>query len=262
MLAAHRTSLLLLIAVVATGGSGAAQDPAIDLPHERVAILPNSATEPVAVSSDAPMVPAYVGQGLSLLAAGEDWQAAGSFREVVHRDPDSPIGYLGLALAARFYPRTAAKHVWQAYGRREQASPLERRIIGAYARCYQAEDRPRASEKRYDSAPDVQAWLALRAELTEIAGNHPQSELVARIIELQRRPRANAASIAVIITADGGNEQAQARRPRHPRFDFGSAPWQPRMAPGFDLLRGLGGRRDFELYRGKPVLVVFFLGFG
>lgn len=38
--------------------------------------------------------------------------------------------------------------------------------------------------------------------------------------------------------------------------------WKPHRAPGFDLVRGLGGRGKFETYSGKPVLVVFFLGFG
>ncbi|MCR9245267.1 MAG: hypothetical protein NXI31_09560 [bacterium] len=38
--------------------------------------------------------------------------------------------------------------------------------------------------------------------------------------------------------------------------------WQPPLAPGFDLPRGLGGRGKFAGYAGKPVLVVFFLGFG
>jgi hypothetical protein len=194
------------------------------------------------------------------LAAGEDWQAAGSFREVVHRDPDLAIGYLGLALATRSSPRTAAKYVWQAYGKREKAAPSERRIIEAYARCYAAEDRPKASEPSYDSPPDASRRTALSAELTRIASDEPEPQLAARLAELQRRPPSNAST--AVIPADGGNEQILARLPRHPRFATGHAPWQPAIAPGFDLERGLGGRREFELYKGKPVLVVFFLGFG
>ena len=42
----------------------------------------------------------------------------------------------------------------------------------------------------------------------------------------------------------------------------GALVWEPRRAPGFDLPRGLGGRQPFDDYAGKPVLVVFFLGFG
>lgn len=38
--------------------------------------------------------------------------------------------------------------------------------------------------------------------------------------------------------------------------------WQPRLAPAFDLPRGLNGRGKLADYAGKPVLVVFFLGFG
>jgi hypothetical protein len=61
MLAANRITFMFTVVVVAAGGSAVAQDPAVDLPHERVAILPGSAAEPVTVASDAPMVPAYVG---------------------------------------------------------------------------------------------------------------------------------------------------------------------------------------------------------
>ncbi len=261
MLASRCSFLLLAAAVAATVGSATAQDPAIDLPHERVEIPPGSAAEPVAVKTKAPMVPAYIGQGLSLLAAGENWQAAGSFREVVHRDPDSAIGYLGLALATQSYPRTAAKYVWLSYGHRDTAAPVERRIVEAYARCYAAKDRPKASDPAFDSAPSAQRLDVLRADLTRIAGDQPDSLIAARLADLQRNPHSKASSAPVTPT-NGGHDQDLARLPRHPRFDARHAPWQPRNAPGFDLVRGLGGRRDFELYKGKPLLVVFFLGFG
>jgi len=38
--------------------------------------------------------------------------------------------------------------------------------------------------------------------------------------------------------------------------------WQPRKATAFELQRGLGGKAKLSDYSGKPVLVVFFLGFG
>ncbi len=63
--------------------------------------------------------------------------------------------------------------------------------------------------------------------------------------------------------------------PRHPHWPAEESPralppddesktydWRPRNAPDFDLPRGLGGRRSLENHAGKPVLVVFFLGFG
>lgn len=72
-------------------------------------------------------------------------------------------------------------------------------------------------------------------------------------------------------------EAQLSRVPRHPRLGAGSvAPvdalpglrgddlvqWQPKQAPDFDLPRGLGGRGKYADYAGKPLLVVFFLGFG
>lgn len=67
-----------------------------------------------------------------------------------------------------------------------------------------------------------------------------------------------------------------ARLPRHPHLGVGaqvgplpglaagqgSAAWRPRRAPEFDLVRGLGGRDRLEDHAGRPLLVVFFLGFG
>ena len=38
--------------------------------------------------------------------------------------------------------------------------------------------------------------------------------------------------------------------------------WQPQLAKGFDLPRGLGGRSTYADYQGRPLLIVFFLGFG
>ena len=70
-----------------------------------------------------------------------------------------------------------------------------------------------------------------------------------------------------------------ARIPRHPHhsvthrigdllpgfsvaLDSSRAAWQPRQATGFELARGMGGKAKLSDYSGKPVLVVFFLGFG
>lgn len=67
-----------------------------------------------------------------------------------------------------------------------------------------------------------------------------------------------------------------ARLPRHPHLgagqpvgpmpglsaEAGSAAWRPRQAPDFDLARGLGGRDRLENHAGRPLLIVFFLGFG
>lgn len=76
-----------------------------------------------------------------------------------------------------------------------------------------------------------------------------------------------------------GRDAELARLPRHPdwpvaggavrwsdalRLPAGEAGvlWSPRKAPGYDLPRGLGGRGRSADHRGKPRLLVFFLGFG
>ena len=85
-----------------------------------------------------------------------------------------------------------------------------------------------------------------------------------------------------LVTLQTHAVQLAERLPRHPQHAFRrrrfakalpgfpgiaeAAPagdaWQPRVAPGFDLPRGGGGRSKFADYNGKPVLVIFFLGFG
>ncbi|MCA8948503.1 MAG: hypothetical protein KDE27_03320, partial [Planctomycetes bacterium] len=73
-------------------------------------------------------------------------------------------------------------------------------------------------------------------------------------------------------------ELALARLPRHPLLGQEAVPvaafpglepelaaalyWQPPRAAGFDLPRALGGRCRLADRAGKPLLVVFFLGFG
>ncbi len=49
---------------------------------------------------------------------------------------------------------------------------------------------------------------------------------------------------------------------RPPLDQLGPFRWQPSPAPGFELPDGHGQRISLDGYRGKPVLVVFFLGFG
>ncbi|MEC7583334.1 MAG: hypothetical protein VYE77_03375 [Planctomycetota bacterium] len=82
-----------------------------------------------------------------------------------------------------------------------------------------------------------------------------------------------------VLQADESGEDLRAqlaRLPRHPHLGggqpvgpmpglsagTGTDAWRPRQAPAFDLLRGLGGRDRLENHAGRPLLVVFFLGFG
>lgn len=49
---------------------------------------------------------------------------------------------------------------------------------------------------------------------------------------------------------------------RPPLSELGPLHWQPVSAPGFDLPSTDGGRVSLSDFRGRPVLVIFYLGFG
>lgn len=107
-----------------------------------------------------------------------------------------------------------------------------------------------------------------------VASNH-------RYLRLQRAMPFLVPGYQRALQASGGNEHL-ARLPRHPQHPpttrivtpfanmWATPPdgapnsefWQPSLAPGFELPRGVGGRASYADYQGKPVLVVFFLGFG
>ena len=280
-----------------------AQDPAQDLPHRR----------PV-VDDEARLVD----RGLTLLAAGWEWEARRLFREVVQRDERRAAGYLGLALAMGDRPRAAANWCFRAFEQRAWAASEERAVVEAYARYFRAEARPEAADQSFDRAPTKACTTALIGELSEAALRAPDGLVARRLLarECERRAgpprsttdvsvhdglqartlRSHNAYLAttgsmpflvpgyrsllesVLRTSEPDAEVAAqlSRLPRHPRLGGGRAVgpmpgpraasgtdhWQPRPAPGFDLVRGLGGRGRFAEHAGRPVLVVFFLGFG
>jgi peroxiredoxin len=373
-----------------------AQDPRLDQPCHRLEEWAASAPGGTATAQ-------LLDEGLDLLEAGWPWEARRCFREVAHRDPGAAVGYLGLALAARALPRTAALLAWEAARRRAEAPPAVQRVVDAYARYFGvADERPNAADPRFDSPPSAARQAALAQELARVAqelapaaaqelapeaahsagdrAEDSRSEhalLAQRLAALESaaidtKPAAGASPGAAGAagatgggTAAGGDlldpaaavgalRQANAyaerqaampffvpgyrallaraaqhpamasalaaaapnaapadrlalalsRLPRHPHFGgepdgepadalaaraaaavatlaarrqpgaaggahpepggAGEGPllWQPRRAPGFDLPRGLGGRDSLAAHAGRPVLVVFFLGFG
>lgn len=115
---------------------------------------------------------------------------------------------------------------------------------------------PRAAARR--ALDEQNAWLNASGEMPFVVAGHT-------------------ALLAQALDDDPERDVWLARVPRHPRLGSGAAPamplpgmramppaarWEPRAAPGFDLPRGLGGRGAYADHADRPLLVVFFLGFG
>lgn len=284
--AALAAALLLAGAAFAT-----AQDPTRDLPWSRV-------LQPV---RDAALAEYYFGRGLERLAGGWSWEAARMFREVVDYDEDKPLGHLGLALAFRDVPNRAARLCWEAVRRRDNGTELEQMIVTAYQDYFGVTRQPELVDERFTKQPGPERARALIAELERIdePGGLQERflaverqrleprELDGDLGEIMRRHNAYLSMTGampfqvpgyrdLLSRLDGASEQV-ARLPRHPDLEGPAAPvaplpsgskllgpdaWEPHLARPFELPRGLGGRVRSADYAGKPVLVVFFLGFG
>ena len=226
------------------------------------------------------------------------------FREVITRQPDHAIGYLGLALALRSAPNRAARLCWRAIERHEHATAAERRVIDAYQRYFAVTKQPEIVDPRFSEQPGSQRHRELLAELAQQEGApagsllayergraaaagsiKPSADLLRAHNAYLQRTRAMPFAVPGYrhlveggVQAPGDCDRALERLPRHPRLGDGSrlvaaldsasaspaAPlsWQPPQAKAFDLPHASGGRRSMADYQGKPLLVVFFLGFG
>ncbi|MHC5063714.1 MAG: peroxiredoxin family protein [Planctomycetota bacterium] len=367
MLQPHPSSTLVALLISGLASTCLAQDRSLDLPYRRAMIVPGYGAPSIMIKAADSQIPVFVGQGLMLLQAGWDWEAGRNFREVVHRDANSPIGHLGLALSMRDIPRSAAKHAWYAVFRRDNASPAGKAIVSAYGRYFDVKARPDDADERFDQAPPQARLELLAKELNSITAKFPDFPLAAGLAMLEGAELESARSGQATIdrkdrfspalgaswrnaglTPEASQDSTKARHfayaairshnrylsyekvmpflvpgyrqdlqrlieltavregeetsypvptgfldrlPRHPHFEsesqdrvpvageillqtkaaeisrpdlieLGPAIWEPPAAPGFDLVRGLGGSRSYEDYRGKPLLVVFFLGFG
>ncbi len=361
MLQLQKSYSLLVVFLGSLASTCLAQDRSLDLPYRRAMIVPGYGAPAIMIKAADPQIPVFVGQGLMLLQAGWHWEAGRNFREVQHRDSNSPIGYLGMALSMREYPRAAAKQAWFAVARQKNASAAGQAIVAAYGRYFDVKARPDEADERFDKPPSPQRRLVLSKELASISGEYPQSPLALGLAKLEAAILASAngpASLelgdrfapalgaawrsAGLALAASESDKSRAmhfayaavrshnhylsyekvmpflipgyrqdvehlialtamlegeesnypvpqaflnRLPRHPHFqseegdntllttkankisrpdliELGPSTWEPPSAAGFDLERGLGGSRSYEDYRGKPLLVVFFLGFG
>lgn len=306
----RRVSLRTVLLLAGLGVSNAllspgvsAQDPARDLPHQRVPGL----TKAKALQL-----------GLERLQAGWDWEAARMFRELLVRDERMPLPHLLLALAMRDVPNRAARHCWDAMQRQGNAAPGIADVLRAYQEYFGVTDQPELTDARFQKQPLASRRAALVRSLRMLDGGPASSlsqSLVAIELAEERGTGAKQQEVGLLMTGYNsylsgtgampfqvpGYETALKRRfdkalvaamsdlthtsplqmmPRHPQYpatkrvvahlpgwpvratDKTGLPWQPRKAAGFKLPRGLGGSVDFANYKGKPVLVVFFLGFG
>jgi peroxiredoxin len=109
-----------------------------------------------------------------------------------------------------------------------------------------------------DAAVHADRIDELERELTQRLVGLPRTPLLLRI-GFGDRPPAAAADAAIAGDTAGFGEDFGARPPL---ASLGPAHWQPYAAAPLDLPAVAGGRWSLANARGKPVLVVFYLGFG
>lgn len=113
-----------------------------ELPHERGKLQPQFGRVDFAVTTDDARAADFFCQGLAQLFSGDRFEASRSFREVVTRDAACAMGYWGIALCVEPDLSRSKEFAWEAYRRREAATPLEQRIIELYAQYFDAVAEP------------------------------------------------------------------------------------------------------------------------
>lgn len=110
------------------------------------------------ITSEVDGVPAYFNRGVALLHALWYKEAERAFRAVVHLDPDSPMGYWGLAMANELRPGRARVFAKAAVDRTDANSPaLERRWVGILGDFHQVSKPSRAGSDANPSAARIRA---------------------------------------------------------------------------------------------------------
>lgn len=109
--------------------------------------------------------------------------------------------------------------------------------------AYRSENKPEHEARRNELTVELTAMTAAT------------SPLLRRVeISPSLAPGAPTSADVASFPADFGT--------RPPLDSLGPSRWNPVAAPGFDLPEAGGASRRLADYRGKPVLVVFYLGFG
>lgn len=255
-----------------------AQNPEIDEPHQT--------NRQVTASGDARPA-ALADAGATLLEAGRWWDAWRCFRELCELQPDEPLGFLGRAAAARGFPMRTARFVWEAQQRFEEADAGERSLIEALVALYDVTDKPTRIQAKYNTPPSLERRRAYAKRLETHGSWSPTvTEIAIQFVSPLPGPDAPLGLHAAHKRGDNAddfderNRKLLARMPRYPNDRdggprsmpsrvigdiAGSRPalsWLPQPAPSFSLPRGLGGKRSFDSYEGKPLLIVFYMGMG
>lgn len=173
--------------------------------------------------------------GEKLLAAGDAKGALGEFTAI----EGFPKLLLAGAQVAAGEPGKAIELLEGEVKDKPHQLPVLARLLAAYAAANQPEHAARSAE--------------LTAELEGMTA--ATSPLLARV-------GLEAATAAAPFAGDGTGAFPADFGTRPALAELGPATWSPVAAPGFDLPIAGGGSRALADYRGRPVLVVFYLGFG
>lgn len=183
-------------------------------------------------------------EGERMLASGDAKGAATLFAELEH------------------FPKTLLADAWLAAG--EPAKAVE---------ILEAEDKEsphRAATMlrlaiAYDAMPKDDALATRRSELLKRCTEHLDlSALAASPLYRRHGGSGLDGSLGVIANAQSSETAGCGEDfgTRPPLATLGPAHWQPSPAPALDLPSASGGRHTLASHRGRPTLVVFYLGFG
>lgn len=210
--------------------------------------------------------------GLSLLLRGWAYEAERCFHEVVLLAPDHPMGHLGRALAYLRNPDISLLHCWEAWQRRENGSRIERAFVEATARWLGADREPEMevvnaawnTQRAVVRQPVLETWGPWAESLAEITASQggavEWSALAAWAMAAADRVAARR-SMAALGLSHEHPAQWIARSGTQERTDMPPAD-AARSAPSWSLPKGQGGIQAFPSGGDRPVLLVFFLGFG
>lgn len=173
------------------------------------------------ITSEIDGVAAHFNRGIALLHALWYKEAERAFRSVVHLDPDSAMGYWGLAMANELRPGRARVFAKAAVDRTDANSPaLERRWVGILGDFYQVSKEPKAGSNANRSAVRIRA-------LEDLVIDHP--ELVEAKAFMLRQLVLDQYRADVAITSRLGVERLATQlaelAPGHPSRHYGAFLW-------------------------------------
>mgnify|MGYP001243237701 CR=1 FL=1 len=199
-------------------------------------------------------------RGESLLAAGDASGAVAEFEAI----DGFPKTLLADALVAAGRPQQAADLLEKEVAARPHRVPTTARLFLACG----ALEAAQAAKGEAPVSPLRERLRELMGELLPVAtvnGRPPATPLAARL-DIRRDVRPGP---PLILRAEDGeplfpeeDEFAPDFGPRPPLGSLGPGRWAPFPAGDFDLPCATGGRRTLAGQRGRPTLLVYYLGFG